>query len=160
MLQRQRKPRGGDRDLSMLLLNTLLVLSPLLGLSFVDALGPGVLPPSVVFRAFGAYSADSNNTYPFASKSKSSSWGLIINLERIMASPMRGVVQNLYTKNGLNVLLRGTLQAVSFDATWSVGLHNVECWPNLHVVSTIFPRRFWSKSVPRLSISSVEAIPS
>ena len=37
------------------------------GLSFVNALVPGVTPPSVVFRAFGAYSADSNNTYPFAS---------------------------------------------------------------------------------------------
>ena len=36
------------------------------GLSFVNALVPGVTPPSVVFRAFGAYSADSNNTYPFA----------------------------------------------------------------------------------------------
>ena len=77
-----------------------------------------------------------------------------------MASPMMGVVQNLYTKNGLNVLLRGTLQAMSFDATWSVGLLIVECWPILHVVSTIFPRRFWAKSVPRLSTSSGEAIPS
>ena len=30
------------------------------GLSFVNALVPGVTPPSVVFRAFGAYLTDSN----------------------------------------------------------------------------------------------------
>ena len=61
MLQRQRKPRGGDRELSMFLLNTLHVLSPLRGLLLFCNLIPGVSPPSVVFRAFGAYLADSNN---------------------------------------------------------------------------------------------------
>ena len=32
------------------------------GLSFVNALVPGVTPPSVVFRAFGAFSSDSNTS--------------------------------------------------------------------------------------------------
>ena len=33
------------------------------GLSFVNALVPGVSPPSVVYRALGAFSPDSNNSF-------------------------------------------------------------------------------------------------
>ena len=44
MLQRQRKPRGGDRNRCRLKLNKLDILSPLRGFCFADAPVPGVLP--------------------------------------------------------------------------------------------------------------------
>ena len=48
IVRQQKKPRGGDRDLSMLLLNTLHVLSPILGLLlFCDPI-PGVFTPGCV----------------------------------------------------------------------------------------------------------------
>ncbi len=55
MLQRQRKPRGGDRELSKLLSNMLDILSPLQGLVLLTHLFRGFSPPSVVFRTFGAF---------------------------------------------------------------------------------------------------------
>ena len=55
------KPRGGDRDLIMLLLNTLNVLPPFRGLVLLMRLSRGFHPPAVFFRTYGAYLADSNN---------------------------------------------------------------------------------------------------
>ena len=54
MLQ-QKKPRRGDRVLNVLFTNQLDVLSPLRGFRFVDVPVPGVTPPSVFFRTFGAF---------------------------------------------------------------------------------------------------------
>ena len=72
MLQRQEKPRRGDRDLSKLLSNKLDILSPFRGFCFVDVPVLGGSPPSVFFRALGAFLADDNISY-FAIRKESSS---------------------------------------------------------------------------------------
>ena len=67
MVQRQRKRRRCDRDRCTLKFNELHILSPLRGLSFVNALVPGAYTPVCVLSHldfvdlwFGAYLADNN----------------------------------------------------------------------------------------------------
>ena len=60
MLQRKRKPRRGDRDISKLLLNKLHILSPLQGLLLSGYPVPGVNTPVCSLSHLRCFSPDSN----------------------------------------------------------------------------------------------------
>ncbi len=120
VVRNQKKPRRGDRVLNMLTINQLGVLSPLSGLSFVDAPVPGVNTPVCVLSHLRCFSPDTN----------------IKNL-RSLRSQRRPAFRRMRSSGAEAGF---TLHGASVYTPWSIGSRSTEERLTLHGASAFAPR--------------------